>query len=775
VTWRAALKRTLIGKPFATHEQDEQLLPKRLALPLFASDPLSSVAYATEEIMLVLVAAGTVAFSRMIPISLAIGTLVVIVVTSYRQTVRAYPQGGGAYLVTRDNLGLFPALVAASALLSDYVLTVAVSVAAGVAAVTSAFPGVIPWKVVLSVFLVVLLALANLRGVKETGRMFAVPTYLFFVTVMAMLITGFVRCLDGTCPQAESATMPITPELGGVGLFLILRAFASGSTALTGIEAIADGVPAFRRPKSHNAATTLAVMAAMSISMFLGITVLARLFEVRVTEATLDETGSVISQIGRTAFDGGVMFFVLQLATVGILVLAANTAYQDFPRLSAILARDRLMPRQLRNQGDRLVFSNGIVLLSGLAIVLLLVFQANLTRLIQLYVVGVFTSFTLSQTAMVRRWLRERSPGWHHRAVLNAIGATTTGVVLVVVASVKFTRGAWIVITAIPILVFLMWRVRAHYEWVAAQLSVLRPHPPVERRIRTVVLASTTTPAISRALRFAELSRPVESRCVHVTEGAGDTFRLDWLTVFRDVPLTVIEARKRRIVEPLRAYLRGIREKDPSCMVVVLVPELARGRTVLPMLLHRNALRIKRGLLFERRVIVTDLMLVPDSLRRPGERPVAGVTRRHMVIPVGGVTQATLRAVEYARAVGPDRMVALHADVDQDYGERVRAEWEANVRDIPLEILSSPFRSTIGPILKRVREIRDAAPTGTIVEVVLPEFVVPNRVGRILHNRTAFALKLALLYEVDVAVTSCPWHLIPETEAYEIREIRSRA
>ncbi len=770
-----ALKRRVVGNPFATSEQDHHLLPKRLALPLFASDPLSSVAYATEEIMLVLVAAGTAAFSRMIPISIAIAALVVIVVMSYRQTVRAYPQGGGAYLVTRDNLGLVPALVAAAALLTDYVLTVAVSVTAGVAAITSAFPSLVDRKVLLGLGFIVVLSTANLRGVRETGRIFAAPTYVFFVTVMVMLVVGAARCLDGTCPQAATADMPITPEMTTIGAFLVLRAFASGSTALTGIEAIADGVPAFREPKSRNAATTLAIMASMSITMFLGITVLARAYGVRVTEASLDETGSVLSQVGRAAFGEGPLFLILQLATVGILILAANTAYQDFPRLSAILARDRLMPGQLRNLGDRLVYSNGIALLSALAAVLVVVFDANLTRLIQLYVVGVFTSFTLSQTAMVRRWLRVRGPGWRASATMNVVGAATTGTVLVIVAWVKFSHGAWIVITAIPLIVVAMWRVRVHYQWIASQLSVLHPHPEVIERTKAVVLTSSVDAVTTRGVQFAELTHPAELSCVHVKEGRSDTFALDWLTVLRDLPLTVLQPRRRGIVHPLREFLRRMVETDPESLVAVVIPERAPGRSWWRFLTHQRAIRIKSGLLAERRIIVTNLVLVPGTIRRPGEAPVPGVEGRVVVIAVGGVTQAALRAVAYARVSRPQRIVALHVATDDAYAGRVRAEWDDLVGDLPLEVLASPFRSTLGPIVEYVRGVVAATPPGTIVEVVIPEFVVPTRLGRMLHNQTGLALRAALLAEADVAVTSVPWHLVPEPSGYTVRVIRPRA
>ena len=461
------VKRRVIGRPLSSHEEDQQLLPKRLALPVFASDPLSSVAYASEEAMLVLALAGAGAFRLLTPISLAVATLLTVVVVSYRQTIRAYPDGGGAFSVSLENLGVGPGVVAAAALLTDYVLTVAVSAAAGIAAITSAYPRLLEWRVELALVCVLLLTIANLRGTRESSRLFALPTYAFVATVFTMLAVGFLKCADGVCPRAVSAGVELESELGAITIFLVLRAFASGSTALTGVEAVANGVQAFRQPKSRNAAATLGIMALISITMFLGISTLAQLFGVTTSEELVDEYGTVISQIGRAAFEGGFGFWILQIVTAAILILAANTAYQDFPRLSAILSRHRFMPRQFRNRGDRLVFSNGIVALAILAGLLLVAFDAQVSRLIQLYVVGVFTSFTLSQSGMVRHWLSTRASGWRRSVVINAIGAATTGVVLVVVAVVKFSHGAWIVMVAVPLL-------------VAWMLGVQTPLPPGE-------------------------------------------------------------------------------------------------------------------------------------------------------------------------------------------------------------------------------------------------------------------------------------------------------
>ena len=415
-----ALKRVLVGRPMSSGELEHTLLPKVIALPVFSSDPLSSNAYATQEALIVLATAG--AFGLVLPISFAVAALLAIVVTSYRQTVHAYPTGGGAYRVSHENLGKYPGLTAASALLIDYVMTVSVSITAGVEAITSAVEVLHEHRVALGIASIAFVTLMNLRGVKESGTFFAIPTYGFVISIYLLILTGFVKCLGG-CPLAESVTREIRPE-HAVTFLLVLRAFSAGTTALTGVEAIADGVPAFRYPQSRNAATTLTVMAALSISMFLGISWLADHTGVVYTEFPLGQR-SVVAQIARAVFGEGVMFYFVQAMSAGILILAANTAYQDFPRLSSILAKDRYMPRQFINRGDRLVFSNGIVILAVLSSLLIYVFDANLTALIQLYLVGVFISFTLSQTGMVRRTRHLRESGWKYRSLISGFGAVS--------------------------------------------------------------------------------------------------------------------------------------------------------------------------------------------------------------------------------------------------------------------------------------------------------------------------------------------------------------
>jgi amino acid transporter len=750
------VKRVLVGRALASNELEHQLLPKFLALPVFSSDPLSSNAYATEEMMLVLVTAGAGALVYRIPIALAIATVLVIVVVSYRQTVRAYPNGGGSYIVARENLGTIPGLVAAAALLADYVLTVSVSVVAGVLAITSAAPSLAHHKVALSIGFVVLLTLANLRGVKEAGALFAFPTYGFVAVVYATLAMGFFRCLSD-CPMAETADLPLEAH-AGLGLFLILRAFSSGSTALTGVEAISNGVPAFRRPQARNAATTLAMMGAMTVTMFLGITVMTVLLHIRTNEE-IAATQSVLSQIGETVFGRTLAFFALQALTAGILVLAANTSYQDFPRLSAILARDRFMPSQFKNRGDRLVFSNGIVVLSVLAAALIVVFDANLTRLIQLYVVGVFTAFTLSQTGMVRRWHRTKEPGWRRSIVINAIGAAATGIVLVIVALTKFVHGAWIVIAAVPVIISFFLAVNRHYRMVGAVLRGARP--PVDRMTNTfVLLVSDLGLGTADAVSYLRALRPERVIPLHIGEpGAFEALADRWLSfaprMGRLMELPVNGGRLRS----LRAFLRSIDSDPDEEFLTVVVPEELTNRSVFQFIRRRSSLWLKASLLYQAGVVVTNVPLLPEE--RPlvsvhAEQPVEPV-QNVVLIPVSAVHAATARAVIYAQSLNAATVSALYFVSDPEEELGIVNEWIEWQMHIPLSIVEAPFRDLTTPMLDEVR--RYTAREGTVVTVIVPELVVRRRWEHLLHNQTALFLKRLLLFEPGVVVTSVPFHL----------------
>ena len=503
----SGLKKVFVGRPLATAQARHERLSKTSALAVFSSDALSSVAYATEEILLVLVLAGTVALGHSIPIGIAIAVLIAIVVSSYRQTILAYPQGGGAYIVAKDNLGTLSGLVAGGALLIDYVLTVAVSVAAGVAALTSAFPGLFPFRVVLCVVAVAAISTANLRGIRESGRLFAVPTYLFVASCAGMLAYGFAQWIIGV-ERPAAPVLPAADTLQGITLFLILRAFASGCAALTGVEAVSDGVPAFRPPEAQNARSVLVWLGVILITLFMGITFLAHHYGVGPRP---EET--VVSQLARRVFGGGLFYYAIQAVTMLILILAANTSFADFPRLSYFLARDGYIPRQFANRGDRLVFSNGILILGGTAAVLLVIFGGDTHSLIPLYAVGVFVSFTLSQASMVRRWLVRREAGWWWRWWLNAVGAATTGVVMLVIAGTKFTHGAWIVVVLIPVLVMVFMVVHRHYREVAGQLSLEGYGGPPRSSTPCSSSSATCTGASSRRSSTRERCRRRPRRC----------------------------------------------------------------------------------------------------------------------------------------------------------------------------------------------------------------------------------------------------------------------
>ena len=752
------LKRLFVGRAIASDKAEHQLLPKFLALPVFSSDPLSSNAYATEEMMLVLVAAGAGALTLRMPIALAIAALLAIVVTSYRQTVRAYPTGGGSYIVARENLGTIPGLTAAAAILTDYVLTVAVSITAGTTAIASVAPEtLVPVRVPIAIGLVALVTLANLRGVKEAGSLFAIPTYGFVLMIAITLVSGFVACLGG-CPLAETADLPLEVE-HTLSLFLIARAFSSGATALTGVEAIADGVPAFRRPQARNAATTLAVMGAMSITMFLGITALSVLLHVRITEDIAHEL-PVLAQIGDTVFGGGIMFLLLQVFTAGILILAANTAFQDFPRLASILARDRFMPSQFRNRGDRLVFSNGVVVLAGLAALLIWAFDANLTRLIQLYVVGVFTAFTLSQAGMVRRWMRTKEGSWKRSAAINGIGAVTTGVVLVVVTITKFSKGAWIVIVAMPFIVLFFWGVHRHYEHVARALQARRLTGRDAASGTMLLLVPDLGLATRDAVAYLRAVRPEEFTALHV--GPPDAFEgvaADWSVVApRMGALEPLRGADRHLVRAVRRYVRSMPRHERDRFLTVVIPELLPRNTVWQFLRHREAFLLKTALLFEPRVVVTDVPLVPSEARPSwlGDRPLEP-ERTVVLVPVSAVPDPTVRAVIYGKSLHPTAIEAIYMVTDPDEVADVVDEWHERQLDVPLVLVEAPFRDFGPPLLEEIRAHTSRG--DTIVTVVLPELVPRHWWENLLHNQTALFFKRVLLFEPGVVVTSVPFHL----------------
>jgi amino acid transporter len=586
----SSLKRALIGRPLATAAEKHERLGRFSGLAVFASDALSSVAYGTEEILLVLLAAGAAALTLSLPIMAGIAVLVAIVAASYWQTIHAYPSGGGAYIVAKDNLGELPGLIAGAALLIDYVLTVAVSTAAGVAAVTSAFPVLFPLRVEVCVLSVIGVTIANLRGVRESGRLFTIPTYWFIASLFMLILAGLYRIGTGTAAPLPVPPMQATEPLA---MFLILRAFAAGCATLTGIEAVSNGVPAFRPPEARNAAVTLGWMAATLATSSLGVAYLAHVYRVVPREAE-----TVVSILGRTIFGESLLYFNVQAATAVILFLAVNTSYQDFPRLSSILARDGFMPRQMANRGDRLVFSNGILILAGLSIALLVAFSGDTHALIPLYAVGVFLSFTLSQAGMVRHWLKEERPAPHHIA-LNGLGALATGVVCLVIAVTKLTHGAWMVILLIPLIVLLFRRIHRHYAQVAARLSLEGARRPRIGKNPVVVLVAGLHKGTVEALEYARsISPSVTALTVDLDPTQTSKLRRRWPEWAPDIPLVVLESPYRSIIGPLLEYIDRMERQGEGRYLTVVIPEFVPKHWWGHFLHNQTALLIKAALLF---------------------------------------------------------------------------------------------------------------------------------------------------------------------------------
>jgi amino acid transporter len=605
----ASWKRFLIGAPLSSDRAHEEKLTRPKALAIFASDALSSVAYATEEILLRLVAVGSLALSVSLPIAGAIIGLLWLLILSYRQTILKYPQGGGAYNVSKDNLGNTAGLVAGSSLLVDYVLTVSVSVAAGVSAIIAAAPNLEPYRIVLNVFAIFAIALVNLRGIRESGSAFAIPPYLFILGLILLIAVGMYELLVNGRPLQPEAVRTLEPKQD-LNLFLILTAFAGGCTALTGVEAISNGVPSFKAPAPLNARATLATLGVLATLLFGGITFLAEQLHVVPDEGG---TRTVLSIIAGEVFGtGSVLFWFIQIMTMSILVLAANTAFNGFPLLASLMARDNYLPRQFTHVGDRLVYSNGIIILAFAAAALNVIFGGVVTNLIPLYAIGVFTSFTLSQTGMVRRWLRLKEPGWQTGLFISGLGGAVSFVVLCVFAVTKFAEGAWIVLILIPALIVALNGIRKHYASTAEQLSLV-------------------------------------------------------------------------------------------------------GRT-------------------------------PSSLRH-----------NHVIVPVGTLHRGVVRALEYARTLSSD-VRAVYVETTPEATQKLRAKWEIWGQGIPLEILTSPYRSTVQPLMQVINRF-DNSRRDTVVTVVIPEFVPHRWWQQILHNQTALTLKFLLLSRRNTVVISVPFHL----------------
>jgi amino acid transporter len=603
-----SLKEFLIGRPIESARERHERLSKKMGLAVFSSDPLSSVAYGPEEIMLALAAGGTALLGYAVPIAIAIVVLVAIVATSYFQTVHAYPSGGGAYIVAKDNLGEMPGLVAGAALLIDYVLTVTVSVAAGIAAITSAFPATRGYTVSMCIAAILFITIINLRGVRESGKVFSSPVYIFTGALLLLITVSLFKSFmlpRVPYPQYEAGAAAIFP------LFIILRAFASGCATLTGIEAVSNGVRAFKPPEAKNAGLTLVWMAFILGVLTIGIAYFSNYYGIL---PNTKET--VISQLARTVFSKGVVYYTIQFSTMLVLVLAANTSFADFPRLSSIMARDRYLPRQLSNRGDKLVFSNGILILSTLSVLLIILFGGDTHALIPLYAVGVFTAFTLSQAGMVRHWFREKGRGWLKNSFINGVGGITTGIVLLIIAVEKFSHGAWIVLIAIPLLVLLTRRVHLHYLSVAEQLSLEHcitgekgySHHSV------IVPISGLQQAVISAVKYAKvLSRDVVAIYVNIDPEETEKLKAKWEKQCMGIELVVLESPYRSVTEPLMKYIDRVRREYPEGIITVVLPEFVPSRWWHHLLHNQTALFIKGLLLFKRGVVSTS---VPFHLRK---------------------------------------------------------------------------------------------------------------------------------------------------------------
>ena len=631
----SAVKRLLIGRPLASREFEHQRLPKRLALGVFSTDAIASTAFATQEILVVLVpAAGMAALGYLVPISLLVVVLLVIVVASYRQTLYAYPNGGGSYIVSRENLGTNPSLVAAASLMVDYTLTVSVSVAAGVAAITSAISPLRGYEVELGVALITIIALANLRGAKESGRLFAPPTYLY-IGIMTLLVgwglfqtfTGRLQPLPVNHHELAHFTNGET-MVGGITFFLLMRAFSSGAVALSGVEAISNGVQAFRKPESRNAAITLMWTAFFLGSLFVGIAVLADQLR-----PTLSESQTILSTMGRAVFGGsGPLYIILQASTAGILTLSANTAFADFPRLSGIIAHDGFMPRQLANRGDRLVLSNGILVLAVAAGALVVSFGAEVSALVPLFAVGLFTAFTLSQSGMVMYHWRRREHGWRRGLFINGVGAVATSIVTTVVVVSKFTEGAWVPVVVIPVLVLLFKGIHHHYEVVDRALSVEPGTKVPEIRHTVVVLVGAKVHVgVLEAVAYAKSLRPDFLHAVSVAYDAdqAERIRAQWKRFDMDVPLDVLESPYREVTRPVLDYVEQLDERWSSDVITVIIPELVVRRWWQQLLHNQTALWLKARLLFREGTVVTSVPAhVLDRGRLEGPIPTSGPGRR---------------------------------------------------------------------------------------------------------------------------------------------------
>ncbi len=763
------LKRALIGVPIASIQAEGERLTKFKALAVLSSDAISSVAFATEAILINLVAAGSLHLGLTLPISLVILGLLVVVTLSYRQTIPAYPNGGGSYIVARENLGILPGLVAASALMIDYVLNVAVCVAAGVHNVVSILPALQPYVVLMDLALVAVMTILNLRGVRESGSIFALPTYFFIVSASLLIVVGLVKAYVFLHQPLIGQFTPTVQAIEPLSIFVILRSFATGCSAMTGIEAISNGIPIFRRPETRNAALTLTWMSLILGSLFLGITLLAMTYAVQ-AEPSGDPT--VIAKIALHVFSGPLIFLfpIFQLSVLGILTLSAETSYADFPRLASLLARDRYFPKQFSHRGDRLAFSVGIIALAVLAGVLLITFGGDTNALINLFAVGVFIAFTLSQAGMVVHWWRLRTAhrSWLRSLLINGVGAATTGLVALVVASMKFLDGAWIVVVLVPLLVLLFTGISHHYQYVERERTTTLPLHPQDIRHRLIVPIAELNLAAKQAVAYAHSIAPqVTAVHVAVDREKADALRVAWdewqtrLPANESSPLEIIDPGHRLPLLPLLDAIDAVHQQHPGETLTVVLPEVVES-SVKRLFYSPKILGLKATLLFRPEIVVANVPL--HQRVSTGTLPTRPKEVRHrFIVPLAGLDRAAIASLAYARSIS-GHVVAMHVVVDDEQVEQLRTSWQQWQRQIAAEeethllIIESPYRTLLRPLLAYIDAVHQRHPED-ILTVILPEFVVAHWWEYALHNQVALRLKAALLFRPGVAVLNLPQHL----------------
>ncbi len=773
---RYNVKRFLIGAPIPTIAAEGERMTKVKALAILSSDAISSVAYATEAILATLIAAGSAVLGLTLPIAISIVLLLVIVALSYRQTIFAYPNGGGSYTVAKDNLGTLPGLIAAASLLIDYVLTVSVSVAAGIQNLVSLFRDLGPYIVIIDVAVVIIITIVNLRGVRESGTIFAIPTYVFITSALLLIIVGLIKGFLFEHHTLVGQFHYVAP-IEGLSLFLILRSFAAGCSAMTGVEAISNGVPIFRKPQTLNAAITLTFMALILATLFTGITVLATSYHV---EASPSGYPTVVAQIAEQVFKGPLFFMypVFTIATLFVLVLAANTSYSGFPLLASILARDNFVPHQFAFRGDRLSYSIGIIFLAVLASILLIAFRGDVTLLLNLYAVGVFMSFTLSQSGMVRHWwhLRKEQPGWQRSIVINGLGAIATFIVALIIAYTKFLQGAWIVVILIPVLVVGFELIHRHYTRVTNERTSEIPIRPSDIHHRLVVPVASLDTVAKQSVSYARSISP-NVVAIHISnhQAHAEALQLAWnawqqqLSEDEQTLLKIVNLTHRSVSGQILEYIDNAHKTYPTDTLTVVLPEVEIDHWWEYFLRNRIAISLKAALLYRPGIIVTDISPYKSPMKAVPQSissivPIRPNQVKHLfIVPIVGLDKVSKQTLAYARSIS-DYVVAVHVAVEQQDADNIRAGWERWKKYLTpdektdLVVIESPYRSLERPLLNYIDSMHELYPDYA-VNVILPEFVVAHWWEYILHNQTAFQLKWSLLFRKDIIVTNVPQQL----------------